>query len=156
MNASSIATRPGPAEPSRSLTPVPAGLSPEALAHVRPLVQGMLMSIPAYAQLTSAEQTKLAHDMVKVLAYIDDPNGVVADMSARAKTKKPVLAAAQADAQPDANQQTRQNLSKSPGFAGKDFVAGAAAQGTEQFTNLVKSVDFPAFVGGLINNVFRV
>ena len=138
--------------PSRQANSPLAGLSPEALARVRPQVQRMLMRIPAYSQLTSAEQTKLAHDMVKVLAYIDDPNGVVADLSSRIGSGKPVLAAAQADA----NEETRQNLSKSPGFAGKDFVAGAAAQGTEQFTNLVKSVDFPAFVGGLINNVFRV
>jgi hypothetical protein len=114
----------------------------------------MLTRIPAYSQLTAAEQAKLAHDMVKVLAYMDDPNGVVAEIGAKLRPAAPVLAAAQAT--PDANEQTRQNLSKSPGFAGKDFVAGAAKQGVEQFTSLVKSVDFPAFVGGLINNVFRV
>jgi hypothetical protein len=128
----------------------PTGLSPEALARVRPQVQAMLTRIPAYGQLTALEQSKLAHDLVKVLAYMDDPNGVVSDLSAQAKP--PALARAQADA----NEQTRQNLSKSPGFAGEQFVAGAARQGVEQFTNLVKSVDFPAFVGGLINNVFRV
>jgi hypothetical protein len=133
-------------------TAPPPGLSPDALARVRPQVQAMLMRIPAYCQLTPPEQTKLAHDMVKVLAYMDDPNGVVSDLSGQPGTKAPVLARAQADA----NEQTRQNLSKSPGFAGEQFVAGAARQGVEQFTNLVKSVDFPAFVGGLINNVFRV
>lgn len=129
-------------------------LSPEALARVRPQVQAMLTRIPAYSQLTSAEQAKLAHDMVKVLAYIDDPNGVVADTLAT--SGRPGLSEALATKKPDANEQTRQNLSASPGFAGEDFVAGAAKQGTEQFTNLVKSVDFPAFVGGLINNVFKV
>jgi hypothetical protein len=129
--------------------PPPAGLSPEALARVRPQVHAMLTRIPAYGQMSPAEQMKLAHDMVKVLAYIDDPNGVVSETMA-APAGPAVLAAAQ-----DANEQTRQNLSKSPGFAGKDFVAGAAAQGTEQFGNLVKTVDFPAFVGGLINNVFK-
>jgi hypothetical protein len=132
-----------------------AGLSPEALARVRPQVQAMLTQIPSYSLLTPAEQMKLAHDMVKVLAYMDDPNGLVADLATQTKSRKPVLARAQADP-PDANEQTRQNLSHSPGFAGKDFAAGAARQGTEQFANLVKSVDFPSFVGGLINNVFRV
>ena len=140
---------------TRSTTaPPPAGLSPDALARVRPQVQAMLTRIPAYSQLTSAEQAKLAHDMVKVLAYIDDPNGVVADTLA--SPGRASLSEALATKKPDANEQTRQNLSASPGFAGKDFVAGAAKQGTEQFTNLVKSVDFPAFVGGLINNVFKV
>jgi hypothetical protein len=151
-----LATAPPPAQPRQPASPS-ATLSPEALARVRPQVQKMLTRIPSYSQLTPAEQMKLAHDMVKVLAYMDDPNGLVADLAAQAGPKKPVLAAAQADSPPpDANEQTRQNLSHSPGFAGKDFVAGAAQQGTEQFTNLVKSVDFPAFVGGLINNVFRV
>jgi hypothetical protein len=139
---------------STTVTPPAAGLSPEALARVRPQVQAMLTRIPAYSQLTSAEQAKLAHDMVKVLAYIDDPNGVVTDTLATGQ--RAGLAEALATKKPDANEQTRQNLSASPGFAGEDFVAGAAKQGTEQFTNLVKSVDFPAFVGGLINNVFKV
>lgn len=134
--------------------PTTAALSPDALARVRPQVQAMLTRIPAYGQLTPEEQTKLAHDMVKVLAYIDDPNGVVADTLA--SSGRTSLSEALATKKPDANEQTRQNLSGTPGFAGKDFVAGAARQGTQEFTNLVKSVDFPAFVGGLINNVFKV
>jgi hypothetical protein len=93
--------------------------------------------------------------MVKLLAYVDDPNGVVSDAMAdpvsRAQAvRNTPLAAAQADA----NEQTRKNLSKSPGFAGKDFEAGAARQGTDQFVRLVNEVDFPSFVGGLIQNVF--
>ena len=139
----------------------PPGLSSEAIARVRPQVQAMLTRIPSYCELTPPEQTKLAHDMVKVLAYMDDPNGVVSDLSSRPAAPAAAVAAATAApatalAKVDANEQTRRNLAQSPGFAGKDFVAGAAREGTEQFTNLVKSVDFPAFVGGLVNNVFRV
>jgi hypothetical protein len=128
------------------------GLSEQSIAAVRPQVQAMLTQIPAYAGLTGAEQAKLAHDMVKILAYMNDPNRVVE------QTSTAPLATAQAGPQnkPDANEQTRQNLSKSPGFAGEDFVGGAAREGTQQFGNLVKTVDFPAFVGGLINNVFKV
>jgi hypothetical protein len=40
-------------------------------------------------------------------------------------------------------------------FAGADFQAGALKQGTQEFKNLVGSVDFPQFVGGLIQNVFQ-
>jgi hypothetical protein len=125
------------------------GVSADSLAAVRPQVQAMLTQIPSYGQLTAPEQAKLAHDMVKVLAYMNDPNRVVEQSSPE------VLAEAQ-NKKADANEQTRQNLSQSPGFAGKDFVGGAAREGTEQFGNLVKTVDFPAFVGGLINNVFKV
>jgi hypothetical protein len=155
MTALSVAP-PGRPQVAPAPPVAPPGLSAEALARVRPQIQSMLTRIPSYSQLTPGEQSKLAHDMVKVLAYMDDPNGVVADLSSQIGAGNPVLAAAQAQTKPDANEQTRQNLSKSPGFAGKDFVAGAAREGVEQFTNLVKSVDFPAFVGGLINNVFRV
>ena len=122
------------------------GLTQAAITRVRPLVREMLTRIPAFQQMSHDEQLKLANNMVKLLAYMDDPNGVVSDTR---------TARAFAGAQPDANEQTRRNLSKSPGFAGKDFVAGAAQQGTDQFVRLVKEVDFPAFVGGLINNVFR-
>jgi hypothetical protein len=134
---------------------LPPCLSAEALARVRPQVQAMLTRIPVYSQLAPAEQTRLAYDMVKLMAYMDDPNGVVSEVSAQQAPISPISRGL-ASGKGDANEQTRQNLSKSPGFAGKDFVAGVAREGVEQFTSLVKSVDFPAFVGGLINNVFRV
>src|SRR5690606_4677960 len=139
--------------------PLPDGLSPEAVNRVRPMVRDMLTRIPAYSEMEREEQLQLANNMVRLLAYVDDPNGVVSDAMAdpasrarAAATGRPgrPLAAAQADA----NEQTRKNLSQSPGFAGKDFVAGAAEQGTDQFVRLVDEVDFPAFVGGLIQNVF--
>ncbi len=159
--AQALASEPDPQAPP--LYGGPGGLTPAAIARVRPKVQAMLTGIPAFAMLSSAEQSKLANDMVKVLAYIDDPAGVVEDTALGAPppaNRATTASATKAMAAPvrglaDANEQTRQNLSKSPGFAGKDFVAGAAAQGTEQFTNLVHNVDFPAFVGGLINNVFK-
>lgn len=134
---------------------LPEGLRPEAVERVRPMVRDMLTRIPSYTEMERAEQLALANNMVKLLAYVDDPNGVVSDAMAdpvsRAQAaRKAPLAAAQADA----NEQTRKNLSKSPGFAGKDFVGGAAKEGTDQFVRLVNEVDFPAFVGGLIQNVF--
>ena len=156
--ASSVAGGPpsgtGPAAAGPAL---PDGLSPEAVERVRPMVREMLTKIPAYSEMERAEQLQLANNMVKLLAYVDDPNGVVSDAMAdpatraQARRKQP-LAAAQADA----NEQTRKNLSKSPGFAGKDFVGGAAKEGTDQFVRLVNEVDFPSFVGGLIQNVFVV
>lgn len=153
--AQALASEPDPQAPP--LYGGPGGLTPAAIARVRPKVQAMLTGIPAFAMLSAVEQSKLANDMVKVLAYIDDPAGVVEDTALGAPPAAPPAGAMAAPVRgmADANEQTRQNLSKSPGFAGKDFVAGAAAQGTEQFTNLVHNVDFPAFVGGLINNVFK-
>jgi len=122
--------------------------SPDTLEAVRPQVRDMLMAIPAYAQLSPEERKTLAGNMVKIVSYMANPSGVLSE----AKSSAPQLSRAQADAV----EATKENLSESPGFAGKDFVAGAARQGVEQFGSLVKKVDFPKFVGGLINNVFRV
>lgn len=130
------------AKPHEPLAP---GLSAQSVERVRPQVQAMLTNIPAFAALQNDEKSKLANDMVKLLAFMDDPNRVA----------EQATAAPTAEALADANEQTRQNLSKSPGFAGKDFEAGAARQGTDQLIRQIQSVDFPAFVGGLINNVFQ-
>jgi hypothetical protein len=117
------------------------------------MVRSLLTQVPAFTEMRPDEQTKLANDMVKLLAYIDDPNGVVAETSRT--TTPPAQALAGRAPPPDANEQTRLNLAKSPGVIGREFVGGAAREGTDQFVRLAKDVDFPAFVGGLINNVFR-
>ncbi|MDZ3832308.1 MAG: hypothetical protein U0S50_10870 [Sphingopyxis sp.] len=143
---------PSPAAPPAASAPDATQLSADAIARVRPQVREMLTNIPAFGEMSAEEQGNLANNMVKVLAFMDDPNSIVSEAMAGDP-----LAAAMVGPQkkPDANEQTRQNLSKSPGFAGKDFEAGAARQGTDQFVRLVQEVDFPAFVGGLINNVFQ-
>lgn len=154
---STLATsdRPPASITATSGTALPEGLSPEAVERVRPMVRDMLTRIPSYSEMERAEQLALANNMVKLLAYVDDPNGVVSDAMADPVTRAQATRKAPlASAQTDANEQTRKNLSKSPGFAGKDFVGGAAREGTDQFVRLVNEVDFPAFVGGLIQNVF--
>ena len=62
------------------------------------------------------------------------------------------LARAQED---DPVEATKRSLSQSPGMVGDKFKAGAVREGVEQFGALVKKVDFPKFVGGLIKNVFQ-
>jgi hypothetical protein len=116
--------------------------SAAALEAVRPQVRELLTAIPSYAELTPEERAGLAQNMVKVMSYIANPSGVY--------DEPPPVAKAQ-----DANEETREALSKSPDTAGKKFVGGAAREGVKQFKKLVDSVDFPKFVGGLVNNVFR-
>jgi hypothetical protein len=93
------------------------------------------------------EQRDLASNMVKVLSYIADPNGV-----STAVTRPPTVARAQ---EQDAADATRRALSKSPGAVGDKFKAGAVREGVQQFGELVQKVDFAKFVGGLIKNVFQ-
>src|SRR4029077_1619507 len=80
------------------------------------------------------------------LAYIGAPNGIDPEAA------QAPLARAQED---DAVEATRRSLATSPGLVGEKFKAGAVREGVEQFGALVQKVDFPKFVGGLIQNVFQ-
>src|SRR5207302_3801351 len=83
--------------------------------------------------------------------YISDPNAIGRDLPSVPPTTPAPLAQAQADAV----EATKTMLSAPPAQAGKDFKAGAVREGVDQFGALVKKVDFPKFVGGLIKNVFQ-
>src|SRR5204862_202510 len=48
-----------------------------------------------------------------------------------------------------------QKLTQAQGAVGKDFKAGAIREGVEQFGEMVKKVDFPNFVSGLVHGVFQ-
>jgi hypothetical protein len=119
----------------------------ETLRHVRPAVRRVLEATPAFAELTPAEQRTLANEMVKVSTYMSNPAGLAAeDMSAG----EPL-----AEAQAGEADAVRKRLAQGPGSTGADFEAGAVKQGVEQFGELVKKVDFPRFVAGLIDGVFN-
>jgi hypothetical protein len=122
----------------------------DTLAAVRPEVRNLLLSVPAYRNLSSAEQMQIAGAMVKVATYMSNPDGVITE--ARAKTA-PALARAQAEKE-DPIEATKRRLSGSE-QVNKNFEAAAVKQGVEQFGALVQKVDFPKFVGGLIKNVFQ-
>jgi hypothetical protein len=119
----------------------------ETLDAVRPEVRRMLLQAPAFAKLSPAEQLEIANRTVKVSAYLANPGGVLTDLAG-----EPGVAVAQAE---DPTEATRARLARAPGQVGRDFQAGAVKQGVEQFGALVKKVDFPKFVGGLIQNVFQ-
>ena len=127
------------------MSPQALWTTPESIHAVRPQVRELLTQIPAFHALPAAEQKALAANMVKVMSYIADPNGIGQSLP------PPPLAVAQADPLTD----TKKMLSQSPGAVGKDFKAGAVREGVDQFGALVKKVDFPKFVGGLIKNVFQ-
>ena len=113
----------------------------QTLDAVRPAVRDLLLSVPAYKQLSPEEQQKIASGMVKIASYMANPSGA--------------LTSAPATSLADAAEATKQRLAKAPGQVGQDFKAGAVEQGVQQFGELIKKVDFPKFVGGLIKNVFQ-
>src|SRR4051794_27292798 len=138
--------------------PAPAWLDEPTLAAVRPQVRTLLEQSEGFRGLAPEDQRDIATTMVRVASFMANPQGL-----AREEFEQPVIAkqgAAVAPAQPaqalNAVDDAKAKASAKLGtFAGADFQAGALKQGTQEFKNLVGSVDFPQFVGGLIQNVFQ-
>ncbi|MED5617764.1 hypothetical protein [Ideonella sp. BN130291] len=128
----------------------PAWLDDATLSAVRPQVRQLLERSPGFRALSPAQQLDMARTMVRVASYMANPDGLAKQ---ELTPGNGVLARAQADGAVDAAK--RKASDKSGTFAGADFQAGAVRQGVEQYKNLVGSVDFPSFVGGLIQNVFQ-
>lgn len=157
----------------------PSWLDDETLAAVRPQVRRLLEQSPGFRALPPEQQRDIARTMVRVASYMANPDGLAKkeltpgqavlahgqgldDSAPEVPRHRPsqsgrhgvhgVLSHAQADAVDAAKNKASDKIGT---FAGADFKAGAVQQGVEQFKNLVGSVDFPAFVGGLIQNVFQ-
>lgn len=132
--------------------PVPRWSDDQTMAAVRPSVRALLEHSAAYLKLNPQARKDLAEKMVKVSAYLANPEGVVSEVldSAKSKARRPL-----ARAQDDPTTTAANRAASSPGFAGKDFEAGAVKQGIQQFGELVKKVDFGNFVSGLVQNVFK-
>ncbi|MGH8575292.1 MAG: hypothetical protein ACREX8_22380, partial [Gammaproteobacteria bacterium] len=83
--------------------------TPQTVESVRPQVRELLTAIPAFSALGPDEQRRLAGDMVKVLSYIANPNGVVGPSAVPSSTA--ALARAQED---DPVEATKRSLAQSP------------------------------------------
>jgi len=137
----------------------PPGFADEAtLRVVRPEVRSLLESSSAFKEMTPQERARVAGLMVKVAAYMVNPDGTATESAAETHGGGPPAAAAAAPlatAQADPVTGVESRLAKAPGSTGKDFEAGAVKQGVQQFGELVKKVNFPQFVSGLIDGVFK-
>jgi hypothetical protein len=134
-----------------------AWLDDDTLSAVRPQVRQLLERSPGFRAMPVEQQRELARTMVRVASYMANPDGLARQeltpgQSVLAHAKPAPLARAQADAVDAAKSKASDKVGT---FAGSDFQAGAVRQGVEQFKNLVGTVDFPSFVGGLIQNVFQ-
>jgi hypothetical protein len=137
-------------------------LDDATLDAVRPPVRAILAQSPGFAALPAAQQRDIAQTMVRVAAFMANPHGLAREEFANPQLAKELGAGAESAAGEPAAQalagvdDAKNKASAKVGvFAGADFKAGALQQGTQEFKNLVGAVDFPAFVGGLIQNVFQ-
>lgn len=128
-----------------------------AFGLVRDNVRKTLMRSHAFRALPPEQRNELAHDMVKVASYIvAGEDGKTTPNAVDVKTSDPkLLARVQASSNDATSGADLPNSRPKPGdVAGKDFNAAAAQQGGKAFTDVVRQVDFPKFVAGLIDGVF--
>jgi hypothetical protein len=135
----------------------PSWLDDETLAAVRPQVRLLLERSAAFRALPAAEQRDIARNMVRVAAYMSNPAGLARPEFEQPTIAKPGLeSVAPARALADPVEAAKGKAAEKVGtFAGADFKGGAMREGTAAFKELVGAVDFPVFVGGLIQNVFQ-
>lgn len=144
----------------------PSWLDDDTLQAVRPQVRRLLESSPGFRALPPQQQLELARTMVRVASYIANPDGLAKQELTPGQgvlARDPVLlertlvpAPAPVRALADPVDQAKSKASDKIGtFAGSDFKAGSVEQGADNFKKFVGAVDFPAFVGGLVQNVFQ-
>ena len=118
---------------------------------VRHAVRDLLLASPSFQQLPAATQQQVAHDMTRIADYLVRPEGIPGNQlpTATALDDGP-----QADPQLAASNYAQD--SKAVDAIGKDqFRAGALREGVREAGALMKAVNFPDFVSGLIQGVFH-
>ncbi len=118
---------------------------PPPLQEVREEVRHVLGQSAAWQTLDPTQRQAFAQNMVTVGNFLaKDPAWLDAPLPPGAEG----LAAALGPVD-----DLKKRLADKPGQV--DFKGNAMRQGVEEFGNLVKTVDFPAFVAGLIQGVFQ-
>jgi len=139
--------------PSSATPPV----SRETLQATRSSVRALLEQSPAYTRLAPDTQRQLAHDLVQVGAFLAEP-GMKVDPQQAAPEVQSLAAGGllgfgalnnQANARGSTSSVKDVEADDAPAF-------GAAVRtGVEQAVAMIKGVNFPGFVSGLINGVFH-
>ncbi|MGI9501598.1 MAG: hypothetical protein ACR2RE_00900, partial [Geminicoccaceae bacterium] len=142
-------------------SPRPAGEPTQTLDVVRNQVRSLLTRSAAFRALSPARQRQVAHDTVKVARFIADAGGDTADLPMTAVINNPAarqagLARTTADSppQPDPlliNRGVQEDFEGVQGTYSNPATGGAG----EVLTDVIAAVDFPNFVGGLIEGVFN-
>lgn len=142
--------------PTAARTAAPM-VSRETLDESRRAVRALLAQSPAFGQLPPAQQKQMAHDLVQVGAFMAEPGQRVApeqtspEVQALASTGLLNLRGlkGQASSGSKGEQPSDIGADDAPAFG------QAVRTGVEQAVAMVRGVNFPGFVSGLINGVFH-
>ncbi len=132
-----------------STRPLIAWTDDQTLRLVRPQVSTLLESSPAFHSLSVEERRQIIHTMVKVCSYMVNPEGLKAQELSSRKVGV-LIRAAQGTVE-----SIKRWLLQSPRTDSKDLHVGGVRESVDQFGALVQKIDFPNFVSGLIQGVFK-
>jgi len=121
---------------------------PTPRKEVREAVRALLTQAPAFAQLAPAKQQQVARDTALIADYLAAPEGIRADRLGAAAR------ALEGDTGPQEESYGEASKKVSEIGQGK-FKASAAREGAQVAGLLMKQVNFPTFVAGLIQGVFQ-
>lgn len=132
-----------------------AGQAP--IDEVRAEVRALLEASPAFQSLSAADQRAFANSMVRVGSFLShDPGWVDHAPPATALAEPSAGAGPNGQGEKrDAVEDLKGRLADKQKLVGEEFKAGGVREGVEEFGAMVKKVDFPAFVSGLVNGVFK-
>lgn len=132
-----------------------AALENAPLSEIRRHVRGALERAPSFRSMPPGERRQVAHDLVRVLSFLTDPYGGQPELT---PARAPVRALA--DDPKDRFKEDPESVKKAGQAASNDslvqndFKAKGASEAGTAFTTLTSAVDFPTFVGSLIEGVF--
>ena len=129
--------------PSALLRPTPP--RPE----VRDAVRGLLTQSQAFAALPPDKQRQVARDTAQIADYLAAPEGIEGNRLAGGLGMGSPARGLVAEGS------YKDNAAHVDKIGGGDFKAGAVREGVGQAIAYVQGINFPAFVGGLITNVFQ-
>jgi len=130
-------------------------ISPTPPPEVRDGVRRLLTKSAAFAALPPETQQQVAHDTNLVASYLARPEGFDGNRLAAASPDDSFARAMAGTTQPVQEGTYQQNRQAVDEIGGGDFKAGALREGVTQAQAYIQGVNFPAFVGGLIHNVFQ-
>jgi hypothetical protein len=116
----------------------------------RKAVKALLLKSEAFRALPPAQQLEIANNTVKVAEYLAAPEGIPANKLAALQT----ASHAKEDPYAFGLAETTRTRSRNTDEEGK-FTAQAAREGAAVAGALLREVNFPAFVSGLIDGVFH-
>jgi len=119
---------------------------------VRQAIKNLLTRSPAFSQLPTAQQQQTARDTALIADYLAAPEGIPGNTIQGGVGAPPARALEDPGPQEQDYETARKAVSE---IGGGKFNAGAAREGAKVAGLLMKQVNFPTFVAGLIQGVFQ-